>query len=411
MLSSMHSYAALLGHNPTLSLAELTAVFPDFEKEHLFGSQFLTFSTKIDITQEILTRLGGTILIAKRITADAMNLSDIPALLATELTGVKGKAAFSLRFSGIPPREGHNLFRSCKKGLKERGTSSRYIGNEKEPAKPIQLHDEGLLDPKEGCELTILRDKNHFWIGRTVGAQDVKAYTERDMGKPVRDTTVGLLPPKLAQVLLNFGESLVPSSADSKKRKQLTVLDPFCGTGVIPMEVLMRGDNILASDVSQKAVTGTEKNIEWTRKTYKILKKDFGSTVWKQDALKPFDLAKNPPDIIVTEGTLGPALKDRPTVKDIEKFMRDADDLTARFLKNCAACFPGTPIVMTLPVWYAMKKMTALKKVTQSIVDAGYRTILPPHIDGWLPDRLSILYRRADQFVGREILLLKPVKK
>ena len=409
MLRAMHSYAALLGHNPTLSLAELAAVFPDLEKEHLFPHEFFTFRTKSEITQTMLARLGGTILIAKRITGDSvLSLSDLPALLATELVGVKGKAVFSLRCSGIPPREGHELLRTCKKGLKQRGTSSRYVGNEKQPAKAIQLHDEGLLDPAVGSELVILRDKHQLWIGRTVAAQDVKAYTLRDIEKPVRDTTVGLLPPKLAQVLLNFGEFLLANQKPKTKNQKLVILDPFCGTGVIPLEVLLRGDHILASDVSLKAVNGTEKNIEWARKTYKILKKDSENTVWKQDATKPFDLKKNPPDLIVTEGTLGPPLSDRPTLKDIEKFVRDSDDLTASFLKNCAASLPGTPIVMTLPVWYAMKKMMPLKKVSQSINEAGYRTVLPAHVNGWLPDRLSILYRRADQFVGREIVLLQP---
>ena len=411
MLTAMHSYAALLGNNPSISTAELSALLPDLQDQHLYPNQFLTFSTDRELDQAFLNRLGGTILLAKRIVADsAVTLADLPTMLATELTGVKGKAVFSLRFVGVPPREGHELFRACKKGLKARNMPSRYIGSEKDAAKPIQLHDEGALDPKHGCELLVIREKDTLWIGRTVGAQDVKAYTERDIGKPVRDTTVGLLPPKLAQILLNFAQSMLPESPKGKRGK-ITVFDPFCGTGVIPMEALMRGADVLASDISVKAVNGTEKNLEWARKTYKIAKKDVSSTVWKQDACKPFDLAKTMPDMIATEGTLGPALSDRPAVKDIEKFLRDADELTAKFLKNCAATLPGVPVVMTVPVWYAQKKMVPLKKLAESITDAGFRTILPPHVNGWLPDRLSLLYRRADQFVGREILILKPVKK
>ncbi len=258
----------------------------------------------------------------------------------------------------------------------------------------------------------ILQEKNHLWIGRTVAAQNVKAYTLRDIGKPVRDTTVGLLPPKLAQILLNFGEYLVASmksaGGNTRAGSKITVFDPFCGTGVIPVEALLRGNTVLASDVSLKAVNGCEKNIEWARKTYKIAKKDLASTVWKQDATKTFDLTKTVPDMIVTEGSLGPALLSRPNVKDIDKFVRNADDLTAAFLKNCKASLPQTPVVMTLPVWYAQKKMTPLKKIAATITECGYRSVLPPHVNGWLPDRLSILYRRADQFVGREIVLLIP---
>ena len=407
----MHSYAALLGHNPTLSTAELTALLPDLQKEHLFQSQFFTFSTKTELDQAFLTRLGGTMLIAKHITGTAaVTLQDLPTLLATELGGIKGKVVFSLRFVGVPPREGHDLFRLCKKHLKEKGMSSRYVGSEREPAKPIQLHDEGLINTKHGCELTVLVDKHHLWIGRTVAAQDVKAYTERDIGKPVRDTTVGLLPPKLAQVLLNFGEFLLQQKG-KKLPKSLTVFDPFCGTGVIPLECLFRGDHVLASDVSLKAVNGCDKNLAWGRKTYKVLKKDVESRVWKQDATKPFVLEKDVPDIIVTEGSLGPALNERAVIKDIDSFVRNAEQLTADFLRNCKACLPTTPIVMTVPVWYAQKRMIPLKKLTATIHESGYRSVLPPHINGWLPDRLSLLYRRNDQYVGREILLLEPIQR
>ncbi len=410
MLSGMHTYAALLGNNPTISTAELSALLPDLEKKALLSNQFLTFETNEELTQDFLNRLGGTILIAKRITGNSVvTLNDVPALLAAELASVKGKATFSLRLVGIPPREGKELFRACKNGLKKKGVPSRYVGNEREAAKPIVLHDEGLLDPKKGCELTIIREKHDLWIGRTVAAQNVKAYTLRDIGKPVRDTTVGLLPPKLAQILLNFGQYLVTQSSKLKAQSS-TVFDPFCGTGVIPIECLIRGNTVLASDVSLKAVNGCEKNIEWTRKTYKILKKDTASTVWKQDAMKPFDLSKTIPDVIVTEGSLGPSLSDRPTVKDIEKYMRDSDDLAAGFLQNCRASLPGTPIVMTIPVWYAQKKMMPLKKIATTITECGYRTVMPPHVSGWLPDRLSLLYRRNDQFVGREIVLLMPSK-
>ncbi len=410
----MHHYAALLGNNSMISTAELSALLPDLIKKTVFGNQYLTFETKEELTQDFLNRLGGTILIAKNITGNSVvTLKDIPTLLATELATVKGKAVFSLRLVGIAPHLGKDLFRDCKKGLKQKGVPSRYVGSEREPAKAIQLHDENLLDPKKGCELTILHDNKQLWIGRTVAAQNVKAYTLRDIGKPVRDTTVGLLPPKLAQILLNFGEYLAASTTAGQKTRSgstLTIFDPFCGTGVIPVECLLRGNTVLASDVSLKAVNGCEKNLEWTRKTYKIAKKDLASTVWKQDATKPFDLAKNIPDIIVTEGSLGPSLSDRPTVKEIEKLMRNADDLTESFLKNCKACLPDTPIVMTLPVWYAMKKMMPLAKIAATIDKIGYRSVMPPHVDGWLPDRLSLLYRRSDQFVGREIVLLMPKK-
>ncbi len=405
MLQTMHSYAALLGNNPSLSIAELAAILPDFTKDHLFPGNIVTFKTATVLDQAFLNRLGGTILIATNITGDfTIGLEDLPTLLAVELKTVKGKVTFSLRCSGISPHRIREFYKNCKQGLKKKGIPCRYVGSEREPAKPIQLHDEGMLDPKKGCELVILHDKERIWIGRTVAAQNVKTYTLRDIEKPVRDTKVGLLPPKLAQILLNFGQSLIGP------KKHPTVFDPFCGTGVIPMEAMISGWHVLASDNADKAVSGTEKNIEWVRKVFKIFKKDIESTVWKQDATKPFVL-KEKPDVIVTEGTLGPALKSRATVKDAEAYCKKAEELTAAFLNNCAKTLPGVPVVMTLPVWYAQKKMIHLTKVWQVAEELGFRPSLPPHADPSHPERFSLMYRRNDQFVGREIILLKPKKQ
>jgi hypothetical protein len=226
----------------------------------------------------------------------------------------------------------------------------------------------------------------------------------------VRDTTVGLLPPKLAQMLINFGVWLgAPSSGSSPVRGkgEFVVFDPFCGTGVIPMECLLRGFAVLASDKSQKAVSGCEKNLEWLRKRYEIGKKDVPSTVWKQDATKPFDL-KRKPDAVVTETSLGPALTARPNVKDAMKMRTECEGVEADFLENIAASLPGVPVVITLPVWYPKNQQIVLEKIWKKIGDLGYLATLPPGVDPDLPGRLSLLYRRPDQFVGREIVMLRP---
>lgn len=409
MLYNMHHYAALLGINPALSIAELSAVFPDFTQEHLFMPEsLLTFATTQEIDQHTMNRLGGTLLIAERVTEEKLKLHDIPALLAQELAGAKGKVSFALRIIGVHRSEVRDLYRHCKKGLKQRGISSRYIGNENEPAKTIQLHDEGLMDPKKGCEIVMLKHKDTQWIGKTIAAQDVKAYTVRDMEKPVRDTTVGLLPPKLAQMLLHFGEYMYRECTSKAQSKNLLVLDPFCGTGVIPIEAMLRGHTVLASDISLKAVNGTEKNVDWVRKTFKILKKDLAVTIWKQDATKPFDL-KEKPDVIVTEGTLGPALKSRATVKDAESYCKEAEELTASFLKNVSESLPGVPVVMILPVWYAQKRVIHLQKIWDRLQVLGFKPVLPPHTSPAVAGHFSLLYRRSDQFVGREIVLLQPI--
>lgn len=413
----MPTYIAFLGHQPHISLAELAATVPQFSLKELIAKQYALFDTPLELKPEFIDQLGGTILIAREVTPQSA-IMEIPKILTKEMQGSRGKFTFGLRGVGTDPRHLKTLYRVCKDALKAKGRSCRYVGNERKPALPVMLHTSQMFDPKKGCELFLLQQKDALWVGRTIGAQNVNAYTKRDTEKPVRDTFVGLLPPKLAQIMLNFGLWMTKANDEKEDEKQpkrmrkqsLTVLDPFCGTGVIPIECLLLGWDIFASDVSQKAVTGCTKNLEWTRKEYKILKKDVSSEVWKQDAAKPFSL-KTVPDVIVTETTLGPSLDKRPTQKEMSKLRTENEKIQEAFLRNVAATLPGVPVVCTWPAWYGNKEHLSLDKIWTKLGEIGFEPVLPPGIIPANPERMSLLYRRPEQFVAREIVLLKPISR
>jgi hypothetical protein len=400
-------YAAFLGNQPTLSLAELFASVSGLTLRRMVTPQIALLDSPVQLTFKDLKDCGGLFLLAEEISG--ASLQKLPETLRDQVKNVKGKVTFSIRSWGIDRRKVHDLYRDLKNGLKKNGIPSRYIGNELKPPVSGQLHDAGLITGKEGCELVLLADDdtNFLWIGRTVAAQDPDSYTKRDMQKPVRDTRAGLLPPKLAQMMLNFG-GWIARDVNPKAPKHLTILDPFCGTGVIPMESLLKGWPVLASDVSVKAVNGCEKNLEWIRKEEKILKKDTASEVWKQDATKPFSL-KNKPDVIVTESMLGTPFSERPTAKDAAKERAECDALETAFLQNVAKTLPGVPVVVMFPVWYVKAGPVFLEQVWKQLPKIGFEAVLPPGAVSDSQDHPSLLYRRADQFVGREIVMLKPL--
>lgn len=406
----MPSFAAFLGHQPHISIAELSASIRDFKLQRILGNEVLLFESSLPLDSALLDTLGGTVAIARKLSDNDLSLEDVPSLLENELTGIKGKLTFAVRGYGVSASVIRDLYRNCKKKLKDAGRPSRYVGSERIPAASVLLKDAGMLDGSHGCEICVIRAGDDLWIGRTVAAQDVNAYAKRDMGKPVRDTGVGLLPPKLAQILLNFGSWLVHGSSTENLTKELTVLDPFCGTGVIPMECLLRGWNVLASDSSQRAVSGCEANLEWMRKEHEILKKDVTSKVWKQDARKPFDL-KEKPDMIVTETTLGPSLEKRAPLKEAQSWKSENEKLQEEFLRNVALSFPGVPVVATWPVWQTSKGPVRLEKVWTRLHEIGFRVAIPSAVDTEATGRPTLLYRRPNQFVGREIVLLQSTKK
>ncbi len=412
----MPSYAAFIGHHPAISIAELSAVIPHFTIQQILGKQVVVFESSADLSPKDLNLLGGTIAIARALDQPITNVSEVPKALARVVEGVKGKVVFGLRAHGIAPKVLADTYRSSKQYLKKQGRPVRYVGSETVPAPSVVLHTEDMLSGKRGAEIVLLQMEDQLWAGRTIAAQDVDAYTKRDIRKPVRDTTVGLLPPKLAQILLNLGLWAARKAHDDLP-EQLTVLDPFCGTGVIPLECLLRGWSVLASDLSQKAVNGCTKNIEWMRKEEKIAKSEVPATVWKQDAARPFDFAggnpfkvKQLPHMVVTETSLGPPLTSRPPLKDVQKLKTENEKLQIAFLGNIAKSLPGVPIVCTWPVWYYSKGPIHLERVLDAAQELGFDVLLPPGVQ-WQSDRPTLTYRRPDQFVGREIVILRPTRQ
>jgi tRNA (guanine10-N2)-dimethyltransferase len=61
------------------------------------------------------------------------------------------------------------------------------------------------------------------------------------------------LHPKIARAIVNL----------SQAKKQHTFLDPFCGTGGILIEAALIGANIVGSDIEQKMIEGSKKNLEF----------------------------------------------------------------------------------------------------------------------------------------------------
>lgn len=410
--AAMHAYCAFLGHQPRISLAELSASVPNVKITRMVGNAIAVFETSEEIDPRLLSTWGGTMLLAEALphkTGEGFN--GVPKMIGDLTDSLKSKVVFSLRADGVNPDIVRKLYRDGKAMLRKIGKPCRYVGTEKVPAATVLLHDLGIASGKHGVEIVMLKDDDWTWVGKTVAVHNPNAYTKRDMGKPVRDMHIGLLPPKLAQVLLNFGQWLVESrkdAAEKKKRKPVyTVLDPFCGSGVIPMESLLRGWPVLASDSSLKAVNGCEKNLDWIRKEEKILKGDVKSTVWKQDATKAFEL-KELPDMIVTETTLGFSLEKRPTQKEISSLRSESEKVEAGFIENAAKTLKGIPIACTFPVWMSATGPVFLEKIWKIIDECGYDLVLPPGVSTDVAIHKSLLYRRPDQFVGRQIVLLRP---
>ena len=68
------------------------------------------------------------------------------------------------------------------------------------------LHNK--LTHRGSWELLLVRGGDKTYLAQTLFVQNIEAYAARDQARPKRDARVGMLPPKLAQILINSLASL-----------------------------------------------------------------------------------------------------------------------------------------------------------------------------------------------------------
>ena len=89
-----------------------------------------------------------------------------------------------------------------------------------------------------------------FSLAQTEAVQPFEQFSARDFGRPGRDDLSGMLPPKLAIIMINLAQTPLNS----------ILLDPFCGSGTILSEAVLLGyTNLIGTDISEKAIADSKK--------------------------------------------------------------------------------------------------------------------------------------------------------
>lgn len=368
----MYRYAFFLGRELQVSAAEIRAVFfgnPDIKMQgtntHLFVETPKTLSA-----QTLMQRLGGTVKIAQQIPVTEPAAESMATYL--ESTAQDTKIHFSL--GGNCPK---GLAMAIKKILKERGRSVRYI----EPKNSATILHNHLVE----------RQSDLTYIGKevyaTVALQPFEEFGERDFGRPGRDSRSGMLPPKLARILINL----------SGTTKEHTLLDPFCGSGTILGEAILLGYiHLIGNDLSPKAITDTETNLAWMQKN--LSQPPVHPQLLCNDAATlDSKLPKQSVDAIVTEPYLGKPL----TGKESASFLRtQAQELEAlyehSFVSFSRILKPGGIIIFIFPsfhtndLWFPTVPVEKIKRL-------GFVTEALGTTEPW------IRYMRPGQHLARDI--------
>lgn len=389
-------YCFLLGRNPLVSIAEIVAKLGNSYQYERSGDRLLMVEGALLNTSGLIKELGGTIKIMAIEAALSENTADdlFHYLTSSEINKAE-RITFGLSHFGLSGFDLKKVGLTAKKLLVTNGFKVRLVADDRELSSASILNNK-LID--NGIDLNIIEHRSRNLLARTEAIQDIKGLSRRDYGRPARDDHSGMLPPKLALILINLAGG----------QKNRNILDPFCGSGTVLTEALGLGiTDIFGSDNSQKAIDDSESNILWTLKEIGLSDSEIDADLFvlSADQLEQ-KIKQNSIDLIATEPFLGPQrglFKASEVAKKLENLYSD-------FLVSAdKVCKKGARLAMVWPIFASNNKRVYLKPSLGNWQNISY---IPEHLitneDGSeLSPQGRAIYHRPDQKVWREIVVLQ----
>lgn len=390
----MYKYIFILGSNPGLSLAEILSIF-NIKKYTLFGEALLVESDKeIDIKSTI-EKLGGTIKIAEyKAELEYKNLKEELAdiIYKEALNRDKGKFNYALSLYGNVNLNYKDFAIGIKNILRSKAVSSRWVkaqGNEKSLSSASVYHNKLLNE--NGVELLLINNNKTVIVAKTIEVQSFIDYSNRDYGRPERDSVSGMIPPKLAKMMINL----------SGAKNEDKILDPFCGSGTIINEALFLGlKNIYGFDISKKAVEDTKNNLKWLEKEFT---QDISKIKTKEVDVRKVSqhLSPNSIDVVCTEPYLGPQrgkIEAKAVKGELDSLYSEALAELYKVLK------PKAKVVMIWPMFFPEKSPLYLDPNIKGYKKVSYKHLADLNL---LNKRHNLFYGRPAQRLWREIIVLE----
>jgi tRNA (guanine10-N2)-dimethyltransferase len=427
-------YIAILGRQPALGMAELEAIY-GAANTRWFSDQ----AAIIDTNTFSIDRIGGTQkagYIALELRGDWRQVSMKIVQEYSQLWARReGKITLGISaygFSGTSPRDIQKTGIVLKQKLKNSGVSLRLIPNPEAALNTATSHHNKLGLSANKVELLVVRNRDgKVIIAESIGAQNITAYTKRDQNRPKRDAFVGMLPPKLAQIMINLASfslemssrsSIIASkhlqpegestsgldltlgakpfaSDDSGKgeRKNIRLLDPFCGTGVVLQEAALLGYHVYGSDLSDKMIDYTRANLEWLAQTHRI---DIHVDLHQADARTA--QWQQPINIVACESYLGQPFSAPPSPSKLAEVRGNCNQIISEFLKNIGPQLDsGTQLCVAVPAWRSSDGSFTHLPLIGSLDQLGYKRRQFKNVKD-----SDLLYYRENQVVARELLVL-----
>lgn len=393
-------YYFILGNNPALSLAELVSVLKP-TAQTLLAPDFLLLELSQEIDPpKLINRLGGVIKIGQ--IKEELNLTEFKSqalstcfklALDKKKQVTSGKFNFGFSNYSLNLNVENNLGLELKNEFKKKEISSRLVTSREKKLSSVVITQNKLI--RKGIEIVFAISDKSVLIGETLAVQPFKSLSYRDYSRPARDDKSGMLPPKLAQIMLNLAE--IGANDD-------IIFDPFCGSGTVITEAMLMNYNcLIASDKSPKAIGDTRQNIEWIKDKYEI--KDVRVKFLVKSSLDLSKFVKSESvAAIVTEPYLGP----QRGQLDFGLVIAELESLYSRSIEEFYKVLkPGARVVMVWPMFYGSRLISPSIYKFKSINLIPQDLILNPFLKKHINSRGNIVYGRQGQKVFREIVILE----
>ncbi|MBP6981666.1 hypothetical protein KBB25_02730 [Candidatus Gracilibacteria bacterium] len=409
--------AYILGREWKISLAELISLFGNDSLEKA-NEQVAIFSLPMGTKENLIKNfqnVGGSVRMIEIYRESDVETfhTDVIETIKKEASG--GKYTFALGQYGGLNLSLFSLGIRIKNTVSGANISSRIANKDNTNLHVAAFKKEKLS--KSGGEWNLLKIGEKTYFGKTLAAQDIDNYARRDTAK-IRDMDVGMLPPKLAQMMINLSG------------KNNSLYDPFCGLGTVLIEGANMGiTHVLGSDLSSRMVEASEKSLSDFIKEERVWQeriklaggtpaKDFSnfqSDVIELDATKivalpeKSDLWKS--DItIISEGYLGEVMqKDSKTLERVKMERSKLSNMYDAFFSGLRSLdFTGN-IVITFPFWDIRGTHSFFIEIEDILARHHFEItpLLPKDLKGLLTQKGTLLYKRPGQNVGREVTKIR----
>lgn len=381
-------YGFLLGREFKISVAEIFSVFPNISIE--FHNKEILIASNIT-KEEILEKaqnIWGTI---KIISLEKTDLSLGELIL--DRAPYEGKFRYWVNIYWVR-KSLRDILVKVKKKLKNENISSRFTNKDFKNLSSAQIIAENLVERESDFNAIYLWESEEKYFWETIWVQNIDEYSKRDYSKD-RDMQIGMLPPKLSQMMINLSGGK-------------TIYDPFVGLGTVLIESLyMWNTHVYWSDLNEKMVETSLHNCKEVAN-----KLDLNATIKTQKLNAKFihesEYFQEDVDAIVTEWYLWEIMtKKNISVDRIMKQRQSLEKIYSAFFENLSKMKYSGTLVISFPFWDVKWKYVYFEEVYTILQKyCNIQDLFPANFELKATKSGSLLYKRNSQLVWREIFKL-----